>query len=177
MVAPLPIPSTRAKLPRSITIKGLPDLTIDFTSTPAAQVVAALGAAVKIGAVEKIAVEQNIELHEWREFDSDAGGQIVEWAPGKEEITLTLTGVVLYSGDILDSFGFDVDTLLAMKTPFVLEMGEKRPVTGGGTQGRATYFLGCRFANRPFTADIQSADIIRMDYQAKAARILRTAWQ
>ena len=177
MVAPLPIPLTRAKLPRSITLKGLPDLTMDFTTAPPSQVVSELKAAKKIGAVEKIAVDQRIDLHEWRELDADLGGQIVEWAPGKEEITLTLTGIVLYTGDVLDAFGYDVDTLLAMRAPFVVEIAERRPVTGGGTQSRSIYFLGCRFANRPFTADIGAADIIRMDYEVKAARILKTPYQ
>ena len=90
MVAPLPIPLTKAKLPRSITIYGLPDLSIDFTTTPAAQIISSLSGAVKIGAVQKISVEQNIDLHEWRELDADQGGKIVEWAPGKEEITVFL---------------------------------------------------------------------------------------
>lgn len=177
MVAPLPIPNTQAKLPRSITLKALPDLTIDFTTANAAAIAAALGKATKIGAVEKISVEQNLDLHEWRELDADLGGQIVEWAPGKEEITVTLTGVVLYSGDVIDAFGYDVDTLLSIQSAFVIEMNERRPVVGGGTQSRSTYFLGCRFANRPFTADIQTADLIRQDYQVKAAQILRSAWQ
>ena len=177
MVAPLPVPLTRAKLPRSITIKGLPDLTLDFTTAPASALVSELAAAKRIGAVEKIAVDQRIDLHEWRELDADLGGQIVEWAPGKEEITLTLTGIVLYTGDVIDAFGFDVDTLLAIRAPFVLEIAERRPVAGGTTQSRSTYFLGCRFSTRPFEADIGSADLIRMSYEAKAARVLRTAFQ
>lgn len=177
MVAPLPIPLTRAKLPRSITLKALPDLTLDFTTAPSASLISELQKAKKIGAVEKIAVDQRIDLHEWRELDADLGGQIVEWAPGKEEITLTLTGIVLYTGDVIDAFGYDVDTMLAIRAPFVLEMNERRPVTGGSVESRATYFLGCRFSTRPFEADIGSAELIRMTYEAKAARILRTGWQ
>ena len=84
---------------------------------------------------------------------------------------------MLYTGDVIEAFGYDVDTMLAMRAPFVVEINERRPVTGGGTQARSIYFLGCRFANRPFTADIGSADIIKMDYTVKAARILKTQYQ
>jgi hypothetical protein len=150
---------------------------MDFTTAPISAIISELNSAKKIGAIEKIAVDQNIDLFEWREFDADFGGQIVEWAPGKELITVTLTGVVLYSGDVVDAFGFDVDTLLAIRAPFVIEMNERRPVSGGGIQSRSTYFLGCRFKNRPFEASIQDADIIRMSYTVNAARVLRTKYQ
>jgi hypothetical protein len=177
MVAPLPIPYTDAQSPRSITLKIIPNLQIDFMTANASQILSSLSGAKKIGAVEKLAVSQELDLHEWREIDADQGGQIVEWAPGKETITLTFTGIVLYSGDVIDSCGYDVDTMLAMAVPFVTDLNQRRPILGGGYQQRDIYFLGCRFKNRPWTADISGDAIIKMDYTVNAARILKTAWQ
>lgn len=178
MVSPVPLAVTKAKLPRSILIKGVSDLYFDLTTASTATILSQLNASVKIGAIEKISVNQTIELHDWREFDPDQGGQIVEWAPGKEEIKITLSGVILYAGDILASFGYDVDTLLAMRKPFAIQIIERRPNPNNldAIQARSKYFIGCRFANRPESIDIGSGELIRQDCEVNAARLLKTDW-
>lgn len=178
MVSPLPIPFTQAKLPRSIVLRTAIDSSqFDLTAVSSQNLAAELTKTKKIGAVYKIAVDQRLDLHEWREFDADLGGQIVEWAPGKETIGLRLTGIILYQADILETFGFDVSSLLEISPTFVLDMVERRPVAGGGIQSRSTYFIGCRFANRPFEADIHEANLIIQEVEAQAARVLKTNWQ
>lgn len=150
---------------------------IDYTRTPTDQIISELNSNVKIGAIEKIEISQEVELNEWRELDADQGGQIVEWIPGKEEIRLTLHGIILYSGDIIDAFGFDVDTLLAIRTPVVIEINEKRPLVGGGLQSRSTFFLGVWFKNRPVTYDISGEYVIKQSVEARAARIIRNTFR
>ena len=83
----IPLANTRAKLPRSIALKASTDLlNIDFTTAQTSDIVSQLsGKSITIGAVERISIDQTVELKEWREFDPDQGGQIVEWAPGKED--------------------------------------------------------------------------------------------
>ena len=178
MTAPVPLAVTKAKLPRSILIKGVNDLYFDLTTASTAAILGALRSAVKIGAIEKISIDQTVDLHEWREFDPDQGGQIVEWAPGKEVISVTLEGVILYSGDILNSFGYDVDTLLAMRKPFAIEINERRPSPSNPDviQSRSQYLVGCRFANRPQSIDIGSSELIHQSCEVKAARLLKTDW-
>ena len=176
MTAPLPIPLTKGKTPRSITIKALSNLDIDYTTTPIASIVSELASAKKIGAIEKIEISQEIDLTAWRELDADQGGQIVEYVPGKETIQLTIGGIILYSGDILDAFGFDVDTLLAIRAPIVIEVNERRPLVGGGTQSRSTFFLGVWFKNRPVTYDISGDYVVKQTVSAYAARIIRTSF-
>lgn len=178
MTSPVPLAITKAKLPRSILIKGIRDLYFDLTTASQASVLAELSGGIKIGAIEKISISQKIDLHDWREFDPDQGGQVVEWAPGKEEITLTLSGVILYDGDILSHFGYDVDTLLAMKKPFAIEIVERRPNPNAldAIQVRSKYFVGCRFGDRPETIDIGTGDLIKQDCEVKAARLIKTEW-
>lgn len=177
MVAPLPIPLTKGKTPRSITIKAVPNLDFDFTTTPIDSILSELTSSKKIGAIEKIEISQDIELTAWRELDADQGGQIVEYVPGKETIKLSISGIILYTGDVLDAFGFDVDTLLAIRSPIVIEINEKRPVAGGGTQSRSTFFLGTWFQNRPVSYDIAGDYVIKQTVEAMAARIIRTQFQ
>ena len=178
MVSPVPLAVTKAKLPRSILIKGIDDLYFDLTTASTASILSALNAARKIGAIEKISIDQTLDLHDWREFDPDQGGQIVEWAPGKEVITITLEGVILYTGDIINSFGYDVDTLLAMRKPFAIEINERRPSPSNPDviQARSQYFIGCRFANRPVSIDIGTSELIKQSCEVKAARLIKTDW-
>jgi hypothetical protein len=178
MTAPVPLAVTKAKLPRSILIKGIKDLYFDLTTASQSAIISELHAGVRIGAIEKISIDQKIDLHDWREFDPDQGGQVVEWAPGKEEISITLSGVILYEGDILSSFGYDVDTLLAMRKPFAIEIIERRPNPSdtNSVQARSKYFVGCRFGSRPETIDIGTGDLIKQDVEVKAARLIKTDW-
>lgn len=168
----VPLAATRAKLPRSIEIM--------YNNA-------------KVGAVDKITIDQKVDLMEWREFDSTDQGQVVEWCPTKEEISFSLEGVILYSGDIIDRIYAGgaangvpvqgVESLLDMQSSFDIEISESRfapdindnPVVTS-PQSRTTKLTGCRFSNRPFTVDIGSANLIRQECQGKAARITRTVW-
>jgi len=174
----IPLAATRAKLPRSIAILGSSEIsTIDWLNVTTSTINSVVQNMAKIGAVQKISIDQNIDLHEWREFDPDNQGLVVEWAPGKETISFTLEGVILYSGDILDRFGFGVESLLEMKFPFVIQIKEDRYKSDFQTiESRSTYLLGCRFKKRPISIDIGSADLIKQSCDGNAARLIRTGW-
>jgi len=181
----IPLANTRAKLPRSITIKVGPDLgAVEFTSAAAANLSSLLSQSTQVGAVDKITIDQKVDLVEWREFDADGQGQVVEWVPTKEEISFTMEGVILYSGDIIDRVygGVNtdalIDSLLAMKSAFVIEITERRYALNQSTneENRTTLLLGCRLSNRPLTVNIGTAELIRQECTGKAARIMRTAW-
>ena len=176
----IPLAATKAKLLRSIEILGSSDITtIDWLSVTTANINDAVQKKLsKIGAIQKITLDQSIDLHEWREFDPDNQGLVVEWAPGKETIKFTLEGVILYTDDIIDRFGYDVESLLEMKFPFVIQMKESRYTPGGfdTIQNRTTYLLGCRFSKRPLSIDIGSADLIKQSCDGNATRLIRTRW-
>jgi hypothetical protein len=175
----IPLAATQAKLPRSIEILGSSDITtIDWLSVTTDSINNAVQKLAKIGAIQKITLDQSIDLHEWREFDPDYQGLVVEWAPGKETIKFTLEGVILYTDDIIDRFKYDVESLLEMKFPFVIQMKESRYTPGGFStiDIRSTYLLGCRFSKRPLSIDIGSADLIKQSCDGNATRLIRTSW-
>jgi hypothetical protein len=179
----IPLAITKAKLPRSITIQAVSDLSFDLTTATPDAANMALKASKTIGAIEKISIDQTIELHEWRQFDDNLAGQVVEWAPGKELIKLTLDGIILYSGDIIQSFGYDtdadiIDTLIKMTNSFAIRIGERKPnPTGTGELTRSQYFVGCRFEDRPVTIDIGTSDLIKQTCKVSAARLIKSTWQ
>jgi hypothetical protein len=189
----VPLTNTRAKLPRSISIQYNTDLgAIDYVNATNTQIIDALSSKrLKLAAVERLEINQTVELKEWREFDSVGnsyqGGQVVEWCPGKEDISFTIEGILLYKeGDILDQFypqdpsilPNGIESMLMMKDPFTIELLERRYATGSSTtiEYRSTYLLGCRLSSHPVSFNIGSADIIRQACTGKAARLIRTPW-
>jgi len=156
---PIPkLPKTQARLATSITIRLIPEDTLDTaTMADPAQIISSVQNA-PIGAVE--AFTESNTRNAYPRFEMNAGepGVVREVYPGLVDMrTIDVARVALYTTDAVEVFNVDGDVVQQSK-PFALIKVEQSP-EGVNVADRITIFRNCWMTTNPKSYSLQGTDI------------------
>ena len=111
------------------------------------------GEKFRIGAVKELSRTISRNTSRRLELDSDVPGRTVEIIPGSiSGFNITIKRAMLYSGSMLEAFGFDkVEDLIFQNFP--IEIEETRHSPNGNTQ--IVTYTGCYFTSNPVDYNIE----------------------
>ena len=157
---PVPkLPKTVARLSTSVTIRLIPEDTLDANTlaNPATVLTAVQNS--PIGAVESFDEDNSRPASIRFEMNSSAPGVVLEAYPNQVSArTITLKRVVLYANDATEAFGIEFGDIVQQFKPFALIKVENKP-EGSTATDRITVFRGCWFTTNPKAFDVQGGDL------------------
>jgi len=151
------LPKTVARLSTSVTIRLIPEDTLNAATlaNPAAILTAVQNA--PIGAVESFQETNNRPAAIRFEMNAGAPGVVQEVTPNQVEArTITLDRVVLYSSDATETFQIDAGDIVQQYKPFALIKVETSP-EGANVPDRITVFRGAWFTSNPKAYAVRDA--------------------
>jgi len=143
------LPVTVARLSTSVTIRLIPMDTLNAAAlaNPASILTAVQSS--PIGAVESFSETNSRPAVIRFEMNSDAPGVVQEVTPNQVEArTITLDRVVLYSGDVLDTFDVTNGDIVFQYYPFALIKVEVAPASAN-LPDIITVYRDCWFTTNP----------------------------
>lgn len=152
---PVPkLPKTIARLSTSVTIRLVPDDTINAAAMSNPATILTSIQSAPIGAVESFD-ESNSRPADIRfEMNSAAPGLVLEAFPNQvSPRTVSLNRVVLYSSDATETFQITGGDIVQQYKPFALIKVEVSP-EGANVPNRITVFRGCWFTTNPKTYSV-----------------------
>ena len=154
---PVPsLPQTVARLSTSVTIRLIPNDTLNAAALANPATLITAMQSTPIGAVESFA-ETNTRPAAIRfQMDASNPGVVQEVYPNQVEArTITLTRVVLYSGDAMDVFNITGGDVVQQFAPFALIKVEVVPSNLTSTLNtQITVYRGCWFTTNPKKYDV-----------------------
>lgn len=150
------LPKTVARLSTSVTIRLIPEDTLNAATlaNPAA-ILTAINSS-PIGAVESFAESNNRRADIRFEMNSDAPGVVLEAFPNQVDArTVAISRVVLYSGDVTETFGVAAGDIVQQYKPFAMIKVEVAP-EGSTAKTRITVFRGCWLTSNPKNYSVKS---------------------
>lgn len=165
------LPETVARLSTSVTIRLIPQDTLNAAalSNPATILTAVQSA--PIGAVESFSESNNRPAGIRFEMNADAPGVVLEAYPNQVEArTITLDRVVLYTADATETFQIGGGDIVQQFQPFALVKVESSP-DNATVPNRITVFRGCWFTSNPkaytVKADLKIIQTINITYSER----------
>jgi len=156
------LPKTVARLATSITIRLIPEDTLNAATlaNPAAILTSVQNA--PIGAVESFEESNDRPASIRFEMNAAAPGVVQEVMPNQVSArTLTLKRTVLYASDALETFQIIGGDIVQQYKPFALIKVESKP-EGSVDPTRITIYRGCWFTNNPKAMDIAGRGELRI---------------
>ncbi len=150
------LPKTVARLSTSVTIRLIPEDTLNAATlaNPATILTAVQNA--PIGAVESFSESNSRPAAIRFEMNAAAPGVVQEVTPNQVEArTITLDRVVLYSSDVTETFQIDAGDIVQQWKPFALIKVESSP-EGSNVPNRITVFRGAWFTTNPKAYAVRS---------------------
>lgn len=150
------LPKTVARLSTSVTIRLIPEDTLNAATLANVGTILTAVQNAPIGAVESFAESNNRPAQIRFEMNANAPGVVLEAFPNQVEArTITLERVVLYSGDATETFQIDAGDIVQQFKPFALIKVETSP-EGANVPDRITVFRGCWFTSNPKAYQVKS---------------------
>lgn len=157
---PIPkLPRTVARLSTSVTIRLIPEDTLDATilNNPASALTAI--ASSQIGAVESFTETNERPAGIRFEMNSSEPGVVKEAYPQQVNArTIALNRVVLYTGDATETFQIDAGDIVQQSKPFALIKVESSP-EGVAVPDRISIFRGCWFTSNPKAFNVSGGEL------------------
>ncbi len=156
---PIPkLPKTVARLATSVTIRLIPEDTLDAaTLADPTQIISAVQNA-PIGAVESFSENNTRNAYPRFEMNAAEPGVVQEVYPGLVEMrSIDISRVALYTADAVEIFNIDGDVVQQSK-PFALIKVEQSP-DGVNVTDRITIYRNCWMTTNPEAYSLQNADI------------------
>lgn len=155
---PIPkLPKTGARLSTSVTIRLIPEDTLSAASlsNPATVLTAVQNA--PIGAVESFEETNNRPADIRFEMNAEAPGVVLEAFPNQVNArTITMNRVVLYSGDVTETFVITGGDIVQQYKPFALIKVEVAP-EGANQPTRITVYRGCWLTSNPKAYNVRDS--------------------
>ncbi len=157
---PIPkLPKTVARLSTSVTIRLIPEDTLDANTLNNVATVLTAIQSNQLGAVESFTESNDRPASIRFEMNASEPGVVKEAYPNQVSArTIALSRVVLYTSDATETFQIDAGDIVQQHKPFALIKVESSP-DGVNVPDRVTVFRGCWFTSNPKAFNVAGGDL------------------
>lgn len=157
---PIPqLPRTVARLSTSVTIRLIPDDTLDANLLNNVGTILTAIQSNQIGAVESFSESNDRPAGIRFEMNSSEPGVVKEVYPQQVNArTIALNRVVLYTADATETFQIDAGDIVQQFRPFALIKVESSP-SGVAVADRITVFRSCWFTSNPKAYNVSGGEL------------------